>query len=69
MFLVPRYTGFPEKENRLPAVGFGVHSTTLPDILFYGGDYASSDAAGSAPRVSVLRFRCRLMQIVPLSGK
>ena len=69
MFLDPRYTGFPEKENRLPAVGFGVLSTTLPDTLFYGGDDASSDAAGSAPRVSVLRFRCKLLQTVPLSGK
>ena len=38
-------------------------SITLPDMLFYRSDHASSDAAGSAPRVSVLRLRCRFDRV------
>ena len=69
MFLDPRYASVEDQENRPQAVGFGGLSITLPDTIFYGSDRASSDAAGRAPRVSVLRFRCRLLQIVPLSCK
>ena len=69
MFLDPRYARVQGKENRLPAVGLGLLFTSLPDMLLCCGDNRSDRVANDALRVSVLRFRCKLLQIVPLSGE
>jgi hypothetical protein len=53
MFLDPHYTGFQKKENRLPAVGVEVLSTTLPDTLY------STAATALPPTLPVVLPGCR----------
>jgi len=66
----PRYASVQGRKNGPQVGGVRVLSTTLPDILLCCcGDYCSDTVAHDALRVSVLRFRCKSRQIVPLSGK
>ena len=69
MFLRPRYAALPEKGNRRSTVGVEVVSTTLGDTYMYRVRGRQIHGSRDACQVSNLRFRCKLMQRVPLSGK
>jgi hypothetical protein len=65
----PRYADPREKKNHPQAAGVEIVSTTLRDTPGYRGKGGIKHTAQDACGVPDVRFRCKLRQGAPISGK